>query len=497
MENIKKYFTVFCLFLFLNTTSGQVGIGITPPDPSAMLHVESTDKGVLITRMTKAQRIAIPNPAEGLLVYQTSDSDDGFWYFSHGQWKSLSSINNGGLHTIYLTDDVTNAQAVTKIANEYGPNTQEIRIVRCNNLTTIDLSIITKLAEVYIMGNTVLQSVDLSNLQTLDGGIYIEQCPLLTAMPATQLQKIGQSAYGGGYGVFINNTGITSINFPSLTVLGGSIDIQRNNALTSVNFPGVAQHGFANSLPIVISNNFALSNISFPVLQAAKDLKMEYNHSLTTINFPLLATTKDLGISYNASLASFSLPALTTSANFFIQYDTVLTTVTVPLLNNSLFASFTYNNALTSISLPSLATAGLFSLYFCPSILSLSLPALTSSCPIISNNNVLTSVSFPSLTTMTMGEPAGASHTYIRDNPNLTSIQIDNFNTFTGISLSFYNNKLASSGVNYLLNKFVSLVPTIANSSIQLRQTIPAPPTGQGLVDKATLIANGNTVSTD
>jgi hypothetical protein len=497
MGNVKQIFVLSCLFILFNTTNGQVGIGIATPDPSAMLHVESTERGVLITRMTKPQRIAIRRPAEGLLVFQTSDNDAGFWYYSRGQWRSLSSLNNGGLHTIYLTDGITNAQAVTKIATEYGPNTQEIRIVRCNNLTTIDLSMITKLAEVYIMGNTALQSVNLSNLQTLDGGIYIEQCPLLTTMPATQLQKIGQSAYGGGYGVFVNYSGITSINFPSLTVLGGSIDIENNDALTSVNFPAVTQHGFANSLPIVISKNYSLTSVSFPVLLTAKDLKMEYNHSLTTINLPVLATTKDLGISYTANLTSVSLPALTTTGNFFMGYDTVLAIVNAPLLNNSVYVSFSYNNALTSVSLPSLTITGLISLYFCPSIPSLSLPALTSACPIISNNNTLTSVSFPSLTTMTMGGPAGASHTYIRDNPNLTSIQIDNFNTFTGLSLGFGNNKFSSPTVNYLLNKFVSVTPAITNRSIDVRQVIQSPPTGQGLVDKATLIANGNLVSTN
>ncbi len=485
---------LFVLFQFF-TTNAQVAIGIPTPDPSAMLHVQSIDKGMLIPRMTAAQRIAINAPAEGLLVYQTN-SPVGFWYFSNSQWINLSAANNGGLHTIYLNDDITNAQAVAKIAAEYGPNTQEIRIVRCYNLTTVDLSMITKLAEVYIMGNSTLQSVNLGNLQTLDGGIYIDQCPLLTTMPATQLQKIGQSAYGG-YGVAVTNSGVTTITFPSLTVLGGSIDIQNNISLTSVNFPLVAQHGFANSLPIVISNNYALTSISFTVLQAARDLKMEYNHSVTSINFPVLATTKDLSVSRSATLASLLFPLLTTADRFSVGYDTALISVSAPLLNYATMTSLLYNDALTSVSLPSLTSTGIFSLYNCTAIPVLTLPALTSACFTISFNDALTSVSLPALTTIILGYPAGASHNYINNNANLTSIQMDNLSIFTGQSLLYGRNKLSSAVVNYLLGKFVSLTPTLINRQIDLSQTPAAPPTGQGLIDKAILVSNDNSVMTD
>ncbi|MES2774625.1 MAG: FG-GAP repeat protein [Bacteroidota bacterium] len=50
--------------------TGSIGIG-TPPAPSAMLHVQSTSKGLLIPRMTTAQRKAINNPETGLLVFDT------------------------------------------------------------------------------------------------------------------------------------------------------------------------------------------------------------------------------------------------------------------------------------------------------------------------------------------------------------------------------------------------------------------------------------------
>ncbi len=61
----------FCLFLMLSVfqLSAQVGIGTVNPDGTSILDVSSIDKGILVPRMTSAQRIAITTPADGLLVY--------------------------------------------------------------------------------------------------------------------------------------------------------------------------------------------------------------------------------------------------------------------------------------------------------------------------------------------------------------------------------------------------------------------------------------------
>ena len=52
-------------------SAAQVGIGTTTPDASSILDVESTDKGILIPRLTTVQINAITNPANGLMVYNT------------------------------------------------------------------------------------------------------------------------------------------------------------------------------------------------------------------------------------------------------------------------------------------------------------------------------------------------------------------------------------------------------------------------------------------
>ncbi|MBL0082375.1 MAG: hypothetical protein IPP37_08025 [Saprospiraceae bacterium] len=63
---------VICIFAMsiIKMEAQEVGIGTNNPDPSALLHLQSSNKGLLIPNMTQTERLAIQNPANGLLVYQ-------------------------------------------------------------------------------------------------------------------------------------------------------------------------------------------------------------------------------------------------------------------------------------------------------------------------------------------------------------------------------------------------------------------------------------------
>ena len=65
---MKKIF-LSALSLMAMASYAQVGINTSSPDNSAALDIVSTNKGVLIPRMTTAQRLAIATPTPGLLVY--------------------------------------------------------------------------------------------------------------------------------------------------------------------------------------------------------------------------------------------------------------------------------------------------------------------------------------------------------------------------------------------------------------------------------------------
>ncbi|GAB3839171.1 hypothetical protein [Hymenobacter jeollabukensis] len=65
----------------------NIGIGTTSPNTKAALEVSATDRGLLIPRLTQAQRTAIASPPQGLMVYQTDGTasggtQTGFWYYA-------------------------------------------------------------------------------------------------------------------------------------------------------------------------------------------------------------------------------------------------------------------------------------------------------------------------------------------------------------------------------------------------------------------------------
>ena len=78
--------------------SQNVGINndASQPHSSAMLDVMSTDKGLLIPRMTMAERDLIASPATGLMIYQTTNTA-GFYYYNGSAWTSVSGSSSQGL----------------------------------------------------------------------------------------------------------------------------------------------------------------------------------------------------------------------------------------------------------------------------------------------------------------------------------------------------------------------------------------------------------------
>ncbi|MEI7661600.1 MAG: hypothetical protein WCK34_05370 [Bacteroidota bacterium] len=99
-----KHGVIFLLAILLEavTLHAQVSIntGNAAADPSAMLDVTSSAKGVLIPRMTAAERDAISSPANGLLVFCTDNQQfycnqgtpsSRNWVMVNSQWKPTGS----------------------------------------------------------------------------------------------------------------------------------------------------------------------------------------------------------------------------------------------------------------------------------------------------------------------------------------------------------------------------------------------------------------------
>ena len=76
---MKTFFLTALVLLAALTVSGQVGISNdgSIPDNSAMLDIRSSGKGFLPPRMTRLQRDAIVNPANGLIIICTDCNPEG------------------------------------------------------------------------------------------------------------------------------------------------------------------------------------------------------------------------------------------------------------------------------------------------------------------------------------------------------------------------------------------------------------------------------------
>ena len=91
---IKIIATLLCLLFSVQISNAQIGIQTNNPDASAVLDITSSDKGLLIPRLTLSNDLSSPapvnSPATGLLIYNSgSNQDQGFYYWSGSEWKML------------------------------------------------------------------------------------------------------------------------------------------------------------------------------------------------------------------------------------------------------------------------------------------------------------------------------------------------------------------------------------------------------------------------
>jgi hypothetical protein len=96
--------TILFFIICTNALNGYAQVAVnntgTPPNASAVLDVNSSSKGMLIPRMTTPQRMAIANPANGLMVFDTDRQSVATYTTSTG-WSILVADAPG---RIYLSD---------------------------------------------------------------------------------------------------------------------------------------------------------------------------------------------------------------------------------------------------------------------------------------------------------------------------------------------------------------------------------------------------------
>jgi len=103
-SSFKQVTIVVTLLLWSMFSFSQVSVNTTgnDPDNSAMLDVSSNTKGLLIPRMSTSERDQIQQPAEGLIIFNTTNNSLNF--YSGQVWYTVSKVN--------LCSPVINSQPV-------------------------------------------------------------------------------------------------------------------------------------------------------------------------------------------------------------------------------------------------------------------------------------------------------------------------------------------------------------------------------------------------
>lgn len=351
--------------------------------------------------------------------------------------------------------------------------------------------------------------------------IYLPMSPG-TGSPATYIQgpdasfQIGFDYQEASGGTMAPSNSLTSISFND-AILASIINISGANNLTSVSFPALL-----HACGIHLSNLPALTNASFPVLRSetsnplawsgSGDLQIFNCNALATISFPSLVSI--FGASANGGLAltglnsltSLSFPNLVTVAGLFtVQTAPLLTSFSFPSLK-TITGSMTQTGVMASVTtwnFPALTFIGsLFNpsgfgalvTMSCPALVTIGVNATVQSCA------SLTTFSLPAMVTY------GGTIDLHSSNGNLTTVTLGTNGTLLSIAgptIDVSGQKLTSASVNAILSLLVSLNgsggTTLwgAGKTLTINGGTNAAPTGQGVTDKATLIARGATVTTN
>ena len=88
---------IFIYFLFISfwgVSQTKLGNQLNPANANAVLDVESTNKGVLLPRLTTDQRDAIASPTEGLTIYNSTDHQ--YQVYNGSAWVAMAGGGGGG-----------------------------------------------------------------------------------------------------------------------------------------------------------------------------------------------------------------------------------------------------------------------------------------------------------------------------------------------------------------------------------------------------------------
>lgn len=158
---------ILLLLLISTGLSAQTGIGTTSPDASAKLEVNASNKGFLPPRVTltsQTDNSTIPNPATGLLVYNTGNNPNlvaGYYYWNGSNWATIATATGSGVYASYMRGSRSAAQTTNVTTGNL------IAFTQVDNSAGQDISLNTATGQITLAaGKTYRLLAQVPNFQT-------------------------------------------------------------------------------------------------------------------------------------------------------------------------------------------------------------------------------------------------------------------------------------------------------------------------------------------
>lgn len=205
-----------CSMLLLGQNSFSQGVAINEnqadPHASAILDVSSTDKGILVPRMSTAQRTAIGSPAKGLMVF---DNDlNQFWFYNGTGWAAV-----GGGDNIYTANGTLSGnRTVTQNNNDltFTTGTGKVKVDGTLQMSALyssfrsqalPLAVSDWTATDFTIRITGTGNLELPNPATNSGRVICVRNGESTARTFTTNAPTGNSSISGNRGMMLQSDG--------------------------------------------------------------------------------------------------------------------------------------------------------------------------------------------------------------------------------------------------------------------------------------------------
>ncbi|WP_312991564.1 hypothetical protein [Chryseobacterium flavum] len=277
---------------FSQTYNGAVGINTTTPNSNSVLDVISgnNNKGVLIPRLTEAQRNAIvinQSSDDGLTIYNTTEDCFNYWSFADNEWKSVCGQMGKAVFTIDCSSskamgsyikgkELTNSNYLKITVNVTKPGNYTISGTTANgyNFYGTGVFLNTGTQTIQIPGQGIPQNIQTDNVSLEANGAEVTCTPAISITvlsPAgTYTMSCGTATVNGVYKVGTALTASNTITLPVNVTALGSYTVT-TNTVDGISFSGSGTFSSTGNQNITLSGTGTPTSTSVKTITITSD----------------------------------------------------------------------------------------------------------------------------------------------------------------------------------------------------------------------------------